>query len=158
MKIEEIKEMFDKAYGFDLSIKSRVDNYVQARKTFCKLTRDLGFGLQTIGDAIDRDHATALHSVRTCQTITEYDSAIYERVFDIVESTRKFKPLSDNKYVSIIIDYEKRIHDLESEIERIKGDNSISTALAREISNWENYYIKDFIETRLKPYKIINKL
>ena len=73
MKIKEIKEMFDRAYGFDIATKTRIDEYVQARKTYCKLARELGFGLQNIGDSINRDHATALQSVRTSQTITDFD-------------------------------------------------------------------------------------
>ena len=158
MKIEEIKEMFDRAYGFDIATKTRVDEYVQARKAYCKLTRELGFGLQNIGDSINRDHATALHCVRTSQTITDFDVKVYNKILELVESCREIEPLTDNKEAEVIIKYRNKIQELQSEVDALKSDTSIQVLLAKEISSWDSYYIKDFIETRLKPYKIINKL
>ena len=158
MKIEEIKEMFDRAYGFDIATKTRADEYVQARKAYCKLTRELGFGLQRIASSINRDHTTALHCVRTSQTITDFDVKIYNKILELVQSCREIEPLTDNKEAEVIMKYRNKIQELQSELDVFKSDTSIQVLLAKEVSSWDGYYIKDFIETRLRPYKLINKL
>ena len=158
MKLEEIKQMFDKAYGFDIADRTRLDEYVQARKTYCKLTRELGFGLHNIGKSIDRDHATALHCVRTSQTIRDFDVKVYDRIFELVQYCREIEPLTDNKEAEVIMKYRNKIQELQSELDVFKSDTSIQVLLAKEVSSWDSYYVKDFIETRLRPYKLINKL
>lgn len=158
MKIEEIKEIFDRAYGFDIASRIRLDEYVQARKSYCKLTRELGFGFQNIGDSINRDHATALYCVKTSHTMTDFDVKVYNKVFELVKSCREIEPFTDNEESELIIKYRSKIQDLQSELDALKSDSSIQVLLAKEISSWDDQYIKDFIETRLKPYKIINKL
>ena len=158
MKIEEIKGMFDRAYGFDIATKTRLDEYVQARKAYCKLTRELGFGLQNIGKSINRDHTTVLHCLSTSQTIRDFDVKVYDRILELVKSCREIEPLTDNKEAEVITKYRSKIQELQSEVDALKSDSSIEVLLAKEISSWDSHYVKDFIETRLKPYKLINKL
>lgn len=158
MKLEEIKQMFDEAYGFDIADRTRLDEYVQARKAYCKLTRELGFGLYNIGKSINRNHATAIHCVRTSQTIRDFDVRVYNRILKIVGSCRGIEPLTEKEEAIVIVEYRNKIQHLKSELDALKSNTGIEVLLAKEISSWGNHHIKDFIETRLKPYKLINKL
>ena len=56
----------------DLRGNKRNREIVEARQIFCKLAKiRTKYSLTKIGSAIKRDHATVLHSVRTCNNLIE---------------------------------------------------------------------------------------
>ena len=160
MKLKQIKKVCDKVYGFDISEKTRLSKYVYARKVFCKVARDNGYGLEEIGDAINRSHCNALHLIRTFNTVYDYDRDMFAKINKIIERTDDINKSNIEKYADDLDLYRIRIAELETELSIIKKDdtNDISTLIGNEIGRWSNYHIRNFVETRLKPYKLINKL
>ena len=62
-KLIEIKNYIDKEAGIDISIKSRQRSIVLYRVLYYKLALELtDESLQKIGEVLNRDHATVLHS------------------------------------------------------------------------------------------------
>ena len=55
-----------------LRSKKRQREIVEARQIYCKLAKKrTKYTLEQIGSAINKDHATVLHSVRTCNNLIE---------------------------------------------------------------------------------------
>ena len=55
-----------------LRSKTRKRGIVEARQIYCKLAKKrTKYTLEQIGSAINKDHATVLHSVRTCNNLIE---------------------------------------------------------------------------------------
>jgi chromosomal replication initiation ATPase DnaA len=57
------------AHGVSVHIitgRGRVAHAVEARREFCKLAQKAGYSLPAIARAINRDHTTVLHFVRSC--------------------------------------------------------------------------------------------
>ena len=55
-----------------LRSKTRKREIVEARQIYCKLAKKrTKYTLEQIGSAINKDHATVLHSVRTCNNLIE---------------------------------------------------------------------------------------
>ncbi len=63
-------------YGFeDLRSKYRGRNLVQARQMYCHFCRVLlGWSLKDIGETIERDHTTVIHSIDTFSDLYKTDS------------------------------------------------------------------------------------
>lgn len=67
-------------YTFDdLRSKYRGRNLVQARQMYCHYMRVLlGWALKDIGDSIERDHTTVIHSIDTFSDLYKTDSLFKE--------------------------------------------------------------------------------
>ena len=69
MVLEAIKEVFDITYQ-ELQSKYRFGPIVEARHIYCFLMRKyLKWSFKSIGESINRDHTTVMHSIRTCEDL-----------------------------------------------------------------------------------------
>jgi hypothetical protein len=79
MKLKKIKKIVDRHVGFDISVKNRTRDVVDARKMYFGLCREFtSYGLKVLGDSIDRDHSTALYNIRSCKDLREMDKFFNE--------------------------------------------------------------------------------
>jgi hypothetical protein len=59
--MEKLKEIVSKVFDTDINIKTRKRNNVEARMIFSKILREDGNTFESIGKAINKDHATIIY-------------------------------------------------------------------------------------------------
>lgn len=79
--LEECKDLISKVYLIDdLASRNRETKYVFARHTYCGLLRNLTkLSSARIGESINRDHATILHSCKVHYQLMQTDKQYRER-------------------------------------------------------------------------------
>ncbi len=76
---ESLKEIVSGVFGVDISLKNRQRNSVDARRVFSKILRERGYTYESIGDSLDRDHATIINYMVSVDTILAYDKSLRDR-------------------------------------------------------------------------------
>ncbi len=171
MELEQIKNIIDKVVGFDIIAKKRQSEYVDARRIFYKIARTkTKHSFATIGNALNRDHATALHGIKQFDILIDQNEFLkynYDLCLKIIKD-KGFDALKDAKtvieikktYTSLIQDKNIEVKNLILELENLKKDKTHSEQRIK--SNIKNAIIRDFLsrdeetinfiaETRLKP-------
>ena len=85
--LEVIRVAVETITNCDVVIRTRQKEYVQARSIFYKFARDNKQTLKAIGNFLQRDHATVMHSLKNFEHEFKYDPdfrARYNSVKDIV--------------------------------------------------------------------------
>jgi hypothetical protein len=148
--IEKFKKIIELETGVNVEIVSRKKGFVEARAIYYKLLRDISnMTLQAIGDTVNRDHATILHSLKSVDDWMKYDAALalkyknilyaidnldetdfnsvrYENMMlnlKIVELNKQIKKLSNNRFQDLVdkipYDKEELLYDRFSTIVRM---------------------------------------
>jgi hypothetical protein len=86
-KLIDIKRIVEKQTGYRIDIKDRRREVTYARAVYCKVARSLTpdgrpISLASIGEVINRDHASVLHNVRVI-----FPFAVKERNMDLLYKT-----------------------------------------------------------------------
>lgn len=76
---ESLKEIVSGVFGVDISLKNRKRNSVDARRIFSKVLRERGYTYESIGDSLDRDHATIIHYISTIDSILTFDKGLRDK-------------------------------------------------------------------------------
>jgi len=123
MKLQELKDLLDELYGFDISADTRKREYAYARKVFCKIAYDYGYRWKDIKVVIGISHDLCIYHHGTFNAINpidlhNYNTAIKyfelpmeqipsmswyingEMVQGIIEKLKKFS-IKDLKYFEI---------------------------------------------------------
>lgn len=171
MELEKIKNIVDKVVGFDIIAKKRQIEYVDARRIFYKIARTkTKHSFATIGNALNRDHATALHGIKQFDILIDQNEFLkynYDLCLKIVKDNG-FDDVKDAKtiievkktYFSLIKDKKIQVKNLILELENLKKEQKHSEQRIK--SNIKNDVVRDFLsrdeetinfiaETRLKP-------
>ncbi len=86
MNKEMIKEIVEQHYQLKLDTNTRKREYIEARSIYYKLLRDkTRLPLSHIGETLNKDHATVLHSLRNLKDWLEYDKQIKTDYLTILE-------------------------------------------------------------------------
>jgi chromosomal replication initiation ATPase DnaA len=79
LSIPDILQKIQDQTGVDLTTEfSRKQNFVELRFIFCKIGRDLGHDLKSIGRSIKRDHSTVIHSLKKFEDYYQTDRKFRE--------------------------------------------------------------------------------
>ena len=82
-----VKEIVEDYYKLKIDSKTRQRKYVEARAVYYKLLRENSrMSLQAIGNTMNKDHATVLHSLRQIKDWLEYDKQL-KRDYNTINST-----------------------------------------------------------------------
>ncbi len=146
MTIQELKQHLENIYGFDLAVRSRKRELVDARRIFCKLGFGLQYNLREIGEQIDRKHCNVIHLLDTADLVTNIHKKIHDNMVD------EYGILSKKYYVDKLQEMKKQLI-----VERDEQTLNLIEEVNNTITKWDTNTINKFIETRLKPYnKLIN--
>lgn len=85
-KLEYIEDKVLQVTGLDeIRTKSRAHQYVLGRFLFCWFAREYTpYSYATIGAYLNRDHATVLHNIRSCNWEIKYNSTLKSQHEDLV--------------------------------------------------------------------------
>lgn len=149
-----VKEIVEDYYKLKIDSKTRQRKYVEARAVYYKLLRENSrMSLQAIGKTMNRDHATALHSIRKIKDWLEYDKQLrqdFNTINDRLQKVIEVNP--DIQVESIEGFYEIEYKKLESKHTYILN-KSIAEALAEEAKKYDTLLTKyKFIKSRLEKY------
>jgi hypothetical protein len=130
--IRKLKWIAEKAFDLDdISIPLRKKRYINARAWFYKACRDIdeicSITYQEAGEAMNRDHATALHAVNTYPSYVRFDRFKRCHADADVMLDRPFNPIEwRDRYIDrlkkIIKTYQKQSRDGE-ETENVHGQS-----------------------------------
>jgi len=74
MELQQIKTKVENHFGFFINVRSRKRHLVDARKIYFGLCRNFTKkSLAEIGRSVERDHASALHNIRSCRDLLQTD-------------------------------------------------------------------------------------
>ena len=105
--LQTIKINVERYFGFNINVRCRERHIVDARKMYFSLCRDFTkSSLILIGRSMDRDHATALHNIRSCKDLRKTDPefnekyiALYRRLSMLKSDSWKFKAYNAPKVI-----------------------------------------------------------
>ena len=109
---DKIKSEICRRYNLAWSViegKSRIRKVIDARRLYCGILRNIfRLTFQEIGDILNKNHATILHS------ITQHDTFVrilksYKRNYEEIESTLM---IDDNYYIHEVIEVERKMNEL----------------------------------------------
>ena len=157
MNHEMIKEIVEDFYKLKIDSNTRRRKYVEARAIYYKLLRDNSrMSLEAIGKTMNRNHATALYSLKNIEDWLEYDEQLkqdYETLNKRVEHAAKINPDFFTQAVSIEGYYEIEYKKLEEKHNYIVN-NKIAEALVEEAKKYNTLAIKyNFLKSLLKRYE-----
>jgi hypothetical protein len=104
--IEKFKKIIELETGVNVEIVSRKRNFVEARAMYYKLLRDISnMTLQAIGDTVNKDHATILHSLNSVDDWMRYDRKLADRYKNILYAIDKIDETDFNslRYENIML-------------------------------------------------------
>ena len=104
--IEKFKKIIELETGVNVEIVSRKRNFVEARAMYYKLLRDVSnMTLQAIGDTVNKDHATIIHSLNSVDDWMRYDRKLADRYKNILYAIDKIDETDFNslRYENIML-------------------------------------------------------
>lgn len=141
MKLQKLKKIYDKEFGFDIGLKTNSRDTAYARKVFYYTARQLGNTYYQIRDVLGQNHATVLHAVNTVNIVLSFHK---------------------KKYNKIALEYNLDVELFDEEVntmiktKRQTVNNAILSKF-NELSQLSNSELKEFEETRLKPFILMLK-
>lgn len=128
MKNETIKKLVENYFKIELNSKTRRREYVEARAIYYKLLREnTRMSLASIGKTMNRDHATALHSIRKIEDWLEFDKQLkqdYNTLNARVQHAIRLNPELFNEVKSVEEFYEVEYKKLENKHNQVLTNNT----------------------------------
>ena len=82
MILSELIYVLSTTYGWDIAKKTRKREVVYARKVYCKIASDMGYGPSAIGSALGISHDLAIHHRDTFNVVMPRDIMAYNACID----------------------------------------------------------------------------
>jgi hypothetical protein len=76
---ESLKEIVSGVFNVEISLKDRKRNSVDARRIYSKILRERGYTFESIGNALDRNHASVVNYMLSVDTILSYDKGLRDK-------------------------------------------------------------------------------
>ena len=163
---EQIIEVIERLHKAKITTKNRKRGNVTARAVYAKLCKDIFpyLSLQKIAKAINRDHATIIHMFKMIDNHLKNDNEyinLYKKASVIINkdiiATQNVKEMSYLESLEeTIINLSNALIEKNKQIEELKGQRT--TNKYKEFDAIPNELFDNFVETRLKPYLMVNKI
>jgi hypothetical protein len=135
--LKEIANKINKRFHVDIRSKSRKQDVVFARKVFCKITRDLLYSYEVIGNEINTTHATAVYHANTVDLCLK-------------EHSNYYKQLRYEYGLDEIGVYKEMVEEIETYKFHQLNERYRELLIMLDILSEED--LKRFIESRAKPF------
>jgi DNA-binding transcriptional MerR regulator len=94
---DKVRKAIQKVTRVDIQEKTRRYEIIESRMIYYKILRDKGFTLQEIGDSLEKNHATVLHSLKVFDDIVGIDKDLKRKYYEVVN---QLSDLKIKKYVT----------------------------------------------------------
>ncbi len=147
--IEKFKKIIEFETGVNVEIVSRKRNFVEARAIYYKLLRDISnMTLQAIGDTVNKDHATILHSLKGVDDWMRYDTKLFEKYKNILYAIDNIgdSDMNSLRYDNMMLSL--KIEELEERINKLSSNRFYT--LIDKIPNHKEELVYDRISAIVK--------
>ena len=161
--INVIKDIVEDFTGLDIAAKTRKRDFTDARQIYCKIARDENPTIVTttkIGEIINRDHATVIHSVKKAAIIIEQDPSLMNLYMKIMTVINRIKDKKIDSTAEVVDDIEHVYNDklaslkndYKKKVEELRIKNKRLLPIIELLEELPTDQINSFQETRLKPF------
>ena len=151
---EKIKELILKELGLDVNQESRKREIIEARSLYFYLLKKLypKMSLASIGESMDKNHATVIHSLKNYPVYEQYNSKLYD-LKNLALHLFGEAPEEETE----LIKFKKKIFELEQEKNKPKPRYEIIENLYNLLENTEGTEQHNLITIRLEAFYGMNK-
>lgn len=104
MDLHQIQLIVERYFALKINVKSRRRHLVDARKMYFGLCRDFTkHGLAVLGNSLKRDHATALHNIRSCKDLRQTDPDFNRNYIDLYRQVSDLQSKGWEKPLLLIV-------------------------------------------------------
>jgi hypothetical protein len=121
-EFEELRNIIHSVSGFDILNRCKRTEFVYGRMIFYALTRNKGYTFQTIGDYVDKDHATVIVGLRKFHDLITRDAYLRNMY---LECSRSFVEKTHANRVAGKILRNNFIEDLQCRLDSLILENEI---------------------------------
>lgn len=146
--INTIKQAVEQYYNIDLTTVSRERQFVHARAIFFKICRNQNHSFHSIGNAINKDHATVMHGCRMYDDVYSQDLSISTAYQEINEKLGEVRTIKNNNFAGLFV---KKLMELSKKPEKDEQIEHIVSKMSPEQRD-------EFINYRLLPFAKMHQL
>jgi hypothetical protein len=157
MTTKEIKELVEGELGYRINVNSRIRSIVYGRAIYFKICKDrTNLSLKQIGQTLNQDHATVLHSVKKIFPTFAMYNPKYMEIYNRIIATEEYIP--KHKRLKTLQEEHRKLETRFKFLKQIKIDPKLRPILEtiQEIPEDQlheaEYRIKRVIN-RLKEYE-----
>jgi hypothetical protein len=78
-EIDSLKQIVNDVFLVDICANNRRRDVVDARHIYSKILREKGYGYESIGSSIKKNHATIVHYIKNIDSILTYDKQLRDK-------------------------------------------------------------------------------
>jgi hypothetical protein len=120
----ELKRIIKHLFGVNIDVNTRKRAFVDARRVYSKILRDIGFSYASIGFTLKKDHATIIHYLRNIDHIFVQDKLLFDKykkcrdvVFKCVDEGSIF--MDESNYKKVYVELEQKVNELQSKYAKL---------------------------------------
>lgn len=160
-KLEGIKNLIEKELGARIDTPSRRRDLTYGRAVFCKVARECNrsrrpIPLHTIGEMINRDHASVLHNINTIfnYAIQEHNfMELYETLKHVFVEDEIEEKVDPNAIFDRINFLESCVSELEGRLAKAEFKNGRFAGITKNLSSQEMEEIYELVDLRTRAIK-----
>lgn len=165
---QRLKEIIQQETNTNVDIRTRKRESVEMRSLYCNVLKELNpkKTLQAIGDTLELNHATVIHSLKNYKMYEEYNPELKKfkatvlSYFTMDES--ELKELTDieklkHKVHNLTLENNKLKTELKEQIETPRYENKIIDELNNLMLNTKGTTQHTLIQDRLEAFYLMNK-
>jgi len=168
---QRLKEIIKQETNTNIDIRTRKRQTVEMRSLYCNVLKELkpNKTLQSIGDTLELNHATVIHSLKNYKMYEEYNPELkkFKRTilsYFTIDNEEELKELSEIEKVKqqlykLTFENDKLKKELKEQIERPRHEYKIIDDLNNLMNNTKGTIQFDLIQDRLEAfYKMNNNI
>jgi len=166
---ERLKEIIRQETNTDIDIRTRKRETIEMRSLYCNVLKQLNPNktLQAIGDTLELNHATVIHSLKNYKMYEEYNPELKRFKANIlsyftIDNEEELKNLSEIEKLKlqiykVTLENDKLKKELKEQIEKPLSNFKIIDDLNTLMINTKGTLQNDIIQQRLQAFYIMNK-
>ena len=128
MTTKEIKELVEGELGYRINVNSRKRSIVYGRAIYFKICKDrTNLSLKKIGETLNQDHATVLHSTKNIFPAFEMYNPKYMEIYNRIIATEEYIP--KHQKLNILQEEHRKLQNRFKYLKRIKIDPKLRPLL-----------------------------
>jgi hypothetical protein len=159
---EKIIELIEQELGIDITQECRKREIVEARALYFYVIKQLypKRSLNSIGNTLNKNHATVIHALRNYTIYEEYNSKLSDLKNTILHITTDAKNPTDVNQLQIL-EFKRRIFELENTLQKERNkpryENTITEQLENLLIDTKGTEQHELITLRLEAFYSMNK-
>ena len=158
-EVKALTEIVNDVFLVDIIAKNSKRDVVDARQIYSKILREKGYGYESIGRSIKKNHATIVHYIKNIDSLLTYDKQLRDKYMTCKVLFYKDREAITNELKKDVDIYVTAIRLTNELQEAIASKNKILNDFVNYLENFEKTtgYIPNAYELRLNILPLFNK-